>query len=378
MEVLTGRNWWSLTRGIDIVEIRSKLNGSEIVGIDLFSGAGGMSLGAELAGVSVKYAIEKDKYAAETYQANHKNTIMINQDICEIDTNIFDLEDGCCILFGGAPCQGFSTSNRRTNNRNNPQNWLYLEFIRFLEKIQPEWFVFENVTGLVELESGCFFEGILNDFEKKGYKCSYAILNAADFGVPQKRSRLFIVGSKSGIEVDLLPKKTEKIVTVKEAFQDLPLLHNGANIDVMPYACDATNEYSKCMRGNLEKCTGNLVSRNAPYVVDRYKYVKQGENWTAIPENLMKNYADLSKCHTGIYYRLLENRPSVVIGNYRKNMLIHPYQNRGLSVREAARLQSFPDTYTFKGSIGYQQQQVGNAVPPLLAKHVFKTIINNI
>ncbi len=357
------------------INIKSKI--PEIVGIDLFSGAGGMSLGAELAGVSVKYAIEKDKYAAETYQANHKNTIMINQDICEIDTNILDIEGGCCILFGGAPCQGFSTSNRRTNNRNNPQNWLYLEFIRFLENIQPEWFVFENVTGLVELESGCFFEEILNDFEKKGYKCSYAILNAADFGVPQKRSRLFIVGSKSGIEVDLLPLKTKKIVTVREAFQDLPLLYNGANIDVMPYACDATNEYSKCMRGNLEKCTGNLVSRNAQYVIERYKYVKQGENWTSIPENLMKNYANLSKCHTGIYYRLLENRPSVVIGNYRKNMLIHPHQNRGLSVREAARLQSFPDIYTFKGSIGYQQQQVGNAVPPLLAKHVFETIINN-
>lgn len=355
----------------------NKVKDSKIVGIDLFSGAGGMSLGAEQAGIEVKYAIEKDKYAAETYQVNHKNTIMINQDICHIDTDILELDGRACVLFGGAPCQGFSTSNRRTNNRNNPQNWLYLEFIRFLEKINPEWFVFENVTGLIELESGCFFEKILYDFESNGYKCSYAILNAADFGVPQKRSRLFIVGSRMGIKVDLLPKKLVKIVTVREAFQDLPTLYNGANIDVMPYACRAANEYAKSMRNDLEKCSGNLVSKNAQYVIERYKHVQQGQNWTAIPDRLMQNYKDLSKCHTGIYYRLLEDSPSVVIGNYRKNMLIHPYENRGLSVREAARLQSFPDRYIFKGSIGYQQQQVGNAVPPLLARHVFQTIIES-
>lgn len=353
------------------------MKNKKYVGIDLFSGAGGLSLGAELAGIEVKYAIEKDKHAADTYQINHRHTVMINKDICDVDPKTLDIKGKGCIVFGGAPCQGFSTSNRKTNNRDNPQNWLYLEFIRFLKELQPEWFVFENVTGLVELESGVFLEKIITDFESIGYKCSYAILNATDFGVPQKRNRLFIVGSKNEVKINLIPEKTVATVTVKEAFQDLPILPNGACIDVMPYACDADNAYAKLLRGNLKSCTGNLVSKNAQYVIERYKYIKQGENWTVIPPELMENYADLSKCHTGIYYRLIEERPSVVIGNYRKNMLIHPKQNRGLSVREAARLQSFPDTYIFKGSLGFQQQQVGNAVPPLLAKYVFQTIINN-
>jgi DNA (cytosine-5)-methyltransferase 1 len=129
------------------------------------------------------------------------------------------------------------------------------------------------------------------------------------------------------------------------------------------------------MRNNQSGCLNHLVTRNSELVIERYKYIPQGGNWEHIPEHLMKNYKDKSRCHTGIYRRLDNNKPSVVIGNYRKNMLIHPTQNRGLSVREAARLQSFPDSFVFKGSIGFQQQQVGNAVPPLLAKALFSSIL---
>lgn len=349
-----------------------------VFGIDLFSGAGGMSLGAEMAGIKVKYAIEKDKYAALTYKTNHSYTKVINKDICELQDFSLDIDGKNCILFGGVPCQGFSTSNRRTNNRKNPQNWLYLEFVRFLKSIKPNWFVFENVTGLVELEAGVFFEEILNNFKKAGYECSYAILNAVDFGVPQKRSRLFIVGSREGKKLNLTLYQKHRVITVREAFEDLPILENGANIDILPYVSIPNNQYACNMRGDLKECTGNLVSKNADYVIKRYSYIKQGENWTSIPQKLMENYTDSSRCHTGIYYRLIEDCPSVVIGNYRKNMLIHPWKDRGLSVREAARLQSFPDNYVFMGSIGYQQQQVGNAVPPLLAKHIFQIIINNL
>ena len=345
-----------------------------ISGIDLFSGAGGLSLGAEMAGIHVRYAVENEKNAATTYRLNHKKTIVIEKDIRCVNTNEIKVDSDKCILFGGAPCQGFSTSNRRTSNKNNPQNWLFREFIRFLQSIKPEFFVFENVTGLAELNSGEFLDLILDEFKTNGYACSYDILNAADLGVPQNRKRLFIVGSRSGLKVNLACKKKRKQVTVMEAFQGLPLLENGAAIDIMPYSEEATNVYSRKLRGKLNYCTGNLVSKNAPYILDRYQHIQQGENWTAIPEELMNNYTDTSKCHTGIYYRLRADQPSVVIGNYRKNMLIHPFQDRGLSVREAARLQSFPDKYVFTGSIGFQQQQVGNAVPPVLAKYVFDAI----
>lgn len=352
------------------------MKGSKIIGIDLFSGAGGMSLGAEMAGVFVSHAIEKNLYAAETYKINHRNTNVINADICDLQKLPVDCKNWPSVLFGGVPCQGFSTSNRRTNNRSNPQNWLYKEFIRMLRLSSPEWFVFENVTGLMDFESGNFFKTILLDFEDLGYNCSYEVLNAVDFGVPQNRSRLFIVGSKKGKKIELKPQEKSRKVTVGDAINDLPYLENGACVDIMPYRTSIANDYVKSLRGSLLKCTGNLVSKNSELVLQRYNYIHQGENWKAIPSELMQNYKDTSLCHTGIYYRLVESEPSVVIGNYRKSMIIHPTQNRGLSVREAARLQSFPDNYVFKGSIGFQQQQVGNAVPPLLAKHVFEKIVN--
>jgi len=354
---------------------------SDFVGIDLFAGAGGLSLGAELAGINVSLAVENDKYAAQTYSVNHVHTTVLNDYIQKLDSIPTELhsEKKQKILFGGPPCQGFSTSNRRTNNRDNPQNWLYKEFIRVLCLWKPDWVVFENVTGIVEFESKAFLKIILLDFERAGYTCSYAILNAANHGVPQNRSRFFLIGSKSGktVNLDSLFVASSKI-TVKEAFSDLPIIYNAAKCDLLPYGDEARNHYASTLRGALVECTGHLVSHNADYVVDRYKHIKQGQNWEAIPKKLMQNYTDSSRCHTGIYYRLLEREPSVVIGNYRKNMLIHPWANRGLSVREAARLQSFPDNYVFKGSIGFQQQQVGNAVPPLLAKYVFDKIVQQI
>ncbi|PWJ10261.1 DNA cytosine methyltransferase [Ruminococcus flavefaciens] len=346
-----------------------------VIGIDLFSGAGGMSLGAEMAGINVKYAIEKDAYAAQTYSYNHPSTIMKNIDIRDIDTIPQELINGKSVLFGGAPCQGFSTSNRRTNNRNNSENWLYKEFIRVLNLVKPDWTVFENVTGIVEMESGVFWQGIVSDFINAGYTCTYSILNAADFGVPQRRNRLFLIGSKNGRKINLEPKANAKIVKVRDALFDLPELRNGANIDVLAYNCEPDNEYACLMRNGYKKCSGHLVSKNSKYVLERYKYISQGQNWKSIPINLMQNYSNPNRCHTGIYYRLREDDASVVIGNYRKNMIIHPWSDRGLSVREAARLQSFPDSYEFKGPLGYQQQQVGNAVPPLLAKYVFEKII---
>jgi DNA (cytosine-5)-methyltransferase 1 len=347
--------------------------------VDIFSGAGGMSVGAALAGIDVKYAIENDPHAAATYRINHPGTLVLNQDIRKV--NLADmpaLDNTPLVLFGGPPCQGFSTSNQKTRSSSNENNWLFLEYMRFVKLLEPDWVVFENVKGLKETEGGVFLRNIQDAFKKLKYKTSTFILNASEYGVPQKRERLFVIGSQKGKVLGEPLAHHKEIVTVNEAIADLPFLENGANINVLPYRISPHSEYSSLMRGDLNSCANHLITRNAQHILSRYPHIPQGGNWEDIPDELMENYADKSRCHTGIYHRLSADKPSIVVGNFRKNMLIHPWQHRGLSIREAARLQSFPDHYEFQGTIGFQQQQVGNAVPPLLAEAVFKHIVMSI
>lgn len=352
------------------------VSSSRLVGIDLFAGAGGLTLGAKMAGIDVCYAVESDTFAANAFHLNHPEVKLINEDIRKVHGNsITAKKPGTTILFGGPPCQGYSTSNQRTRNKNNPKNWLFMEFVRLAKEICPNWILVENVKGMIETEKGFFEKTIRSAFEFLGYTCTEFIPSATDYGVPQRRTRFFLIGSREGLK-PVFPISSSALVTVGEAFSDLPALENGASIDTLPYSKDAQSEYAKLLRGSLTSCTGHLVSRNSQYVIERYPYIPQGGNWASIPEELMKNYKDKSRCHTGIYKRLKEDEPAMTVGNYRKSMIIHPWEDRGLSVREAARLQSFPDSYLFYGSIGYQQQQVGNAVPPLLAKAVFEGILN--
>jgi DNA (cytosine-5)-methyltransferase 1 len=346
-----------------------------LLGVDLFSGAGGMSLGAIQAGVEVVAAVEADVHAATTFRLNHPNTLMLNERIESVKEIPFKRSPSDrLIVFGGPPCQGFSTSNQRTRGSANPTNWLFTEYLRFVQTLKPDWVVFENVTGLTITENGKFLDAVMTGFQSLGYSATSFILNAHEFGVPQRRSRLFIVASLSQ-ERYSIPVGNNSGLTVRDAISDLPVLRNGAMEDVRPYRGAATSEYARILRGDVESCSNHLVTRNAPYVVERFKQVPAGGNWSNIPAAQMSNYADPTRCHTGIYRRLHAKEPSVVIGNFRKNMLIHPTQHRGLSVREAARLQSFPDSFVFSGSIGFQQQQVGNAVPPLLAKAVFDSLL---
>jgi DNA (cytosine-5)-methyltransferase 1 len=345
-----------------------------MIGVDIFSGVGGMSLGASMAGIDVKFAVEKDKYAAETFLANHRGAVMFNNDIQHLQKIPFSKGKNTTILLGGPPCQGFSYSNQRTRNKKNEKNWLFKEFVRITKLWRPDWFVLENVGGILHTEKGFFLEQILNDFHCIGYALSYKLCNATDFGVPQKRARFFLVGSKHGITFEFPNITGQQTITVKDAIDDLPSLTNGANFDKLEYKTEATSTYAKALRGQSKHSLCNHVTRNSDLVIERYKHIPPGGNWENIPNHLMSNYKDHSRCHDGIYFRLKENEPSLVIGNYRKNMLIHPTEDRGLSVREAARLQSFPDWFVFKGSVGFQQQQVGNAVPPLLAKAIFNQI----
>jgi DNA (cytosine-5)-methyltransferase 1 len=347
---------------------------SQFVGVDLFSGAGGMSLGAQMAGIDVQLAVENDPHAAATYAHNHPNTKLIVDDIRNVTSIDISCKFETTVLFGGPPCQGFSTSNQKTRNQFNTSNWLFEEFIRITKLWKPDWVVVENVKGFVETERGIFLKNIIAEFSKLGYTCSFGILLASDYGVPQNRSRFFLIGSFHGKFVSFPERLTENPITVQEAIGDLPSLSNGANVNFLKYESAAQSSYAKKLRNGQLECSGNFVSRNNQKVIERYSHIPQGGNWEDIPAALMDNYSNRLRCHTGIYRRLRADQPSVVLGNYRKNMLIHPWEDRGLSVREAARLQSFPDWYEFKGSIGFQQQQVGNAVPPFLAKKVFSLL----
>lgn len=334
-----------------------------------------MSLGAAMAGVSVRLAIELDREAFRTYTRNHPNTVVLQADVSAIANLHVPFDPSDLVVFGGPPCQGFSTSNQRTRSSKNQNNWLFRSFITFVERIRPKWVVFENVRGILDTERGIFADEVEKGLQELGYGTARGLLNACAFGVPQRRSRFFIL-ARRGRSAPALPHQDDvRVVTVAEAIGDLPLLSNGAATSVLPYRMEAVSAYAKSLRNGRRECANHLVSRNSESVIARYSYIPPGGNWESIPEELMTNYADRSRCHTGIYYRLKPDEPSVVIGNFRKNMLIHPLENRGLSVREAARLQSFPDWYEFVGSIGFQQQQVGNAVPPLLAKAVFGTVL---
>ena len=348
-------------------------------GIDVFSGAGGLSLGAEMAGIKISTAIEINPSAAKTFMRNHKGGKVLQGDIQDIDPKtLHSAKKPVFVIMGGPPCQGFSLSNTRTRNMKNEKNFLFLEFVRFVQEIRPEWFVLENVWGITNINEGKTQKMIEDCFRAiEGYdNISSSILWASDYGVPQNRNRFFMVGNRLGIDFQF-PKKFSQKITVEEAISDLPSLANGQMLDEAAYtiSLEEASEYAQLMRKGSDKARQNYVSRNNDLVIERYKYIGQGQNWRAIPDSLMQNYADKGRCHSGIYKRLRADQPSVVISNYRKSMLIHPWEDRGISVREAARLQSFPDTFIFEGPLMHIQQQIGNAVPPLLAKAVFRQII---
>ena len=354
-----------------------RCSSNSLVGIDLFAGAGGMSAGAALAGVDVVAAIEFEPSAATTYAANHPMTHVICTDMRALGSQevaALKPEFGQLVLFGGPPCQGFSYSNPRHRNSVNPINWLFREFFRYVDILTPEWVIFENVPGLKDTSGGFFLESVKEELLQRAYAFIDGELNSAHFGVPQNRTRYFIIANNTNSAIQFPNRTHVKPVSVGEAIGDLPPLSNGNEISELPYGTNDPSDYARRLRDGSDVCHNNLVTKNRAQVVERYKHIPQGGNWRDIPESLMTNYVDRSRCHTGIYYRLEWSEPSIVIGNYRKNMLIHPLEHRGLSVREAARIQSFADGYVFHGSIGFQQQQVANAVPPILAKAVFGEI----
>jgi len=360
------------------------------VAVDLFAGAGGLSEGFHQAGFFVVLAIEKDNQAAATYAYNHcrwksaHRSQVLNSDIAKLDfAAIADqlrrgLGRAPDVVFGGPPCQGFSRSNMMTRNMSNPANNLAEHFVRAVRDLQPRLAVLENVADVESFNEGQYVASLRQAFLAIKYRVEHRILNAVDFGVPQRRRRIFLVAARDGLTMEfpepMIVNGTR--VTVWDAVSDLPSLQNGNLVDALPYRENkGLSPYQVALRTRTNGIVrNNTVTRNSDLVVQRYAYIPQGGNWENIPDELMTNYRDKSRCHQWIYLRLREDEPSVAITHFRKSMLIHPRENRGLSVREAARIQSFPDHYVFQGSLGSQQQQVANAVPPLLAKAVARRV----
>lgn len=352
------------------------------IAIDLFCGAGGLSEGLQTSGFDVAAALDFNRAAALTYQENHEKTKFIEEDISQLEVKDFlkrsNLTCGDIqLIAGGPPCQGFSMANGRTRTRDNPKNQLVHHFIRYVREIHPPIFLMENVLGFTWIDKGNFFRELKDNFIDLGYNIKVATLNAADYGVPQRRRRVFIIGSKNGSEFNE-PRKTngpetsKAYVTVREAIiGDLPPIEKAPGQNICDYLSEPKSEYQDKIRSKAKRVHNHIITRNSEEVRKRKSFVPQGGNWEDLPPEQCQIKVVLS-C---VYKRLDPDQPSVTVSNYRKSMIIHPFEHRGLSVREAARIQSFRDNYKFLSSLSPMQQQVGDAVPPLLAKRVGNSLL---
>lgn len=343
--------------------------------IDLFCGAGGFSYGFEKAGFECVLALDKWNQAIETFNINHKNKCGQNIDIYNYTNEMIrnlNKNNHIVGIIGGPPCQGYSMVGTRdhTDARNN----LYLQYVRFVEQIKPVFFVLENVKGLLTLNKGFFKNDILNRFDQIGYNVNFKVLKASEYGVPQNRERVFFVGLRRDLFKDRFmefPKPNkEKFISTQEAIGDLPSLDNGE--DSTKYKCEAQNDFQRMMRKNniSNVIKNNDITIHTEKTKKIISMISDGGNIRDLPEEYYKvrNYNTAFK-------RMNSKLPSTTIDCGHRNYF-HYKENRIPTVREAARIQSFPDEFEFLGSKTSQYTQVGNAVPPLLGYEIAKMIKN--
>lgn len=323
--------------------------------MDLFAGAGGMSLGFDNAGFKNLLAVEFNKDFAETYKKNFPRHNLIVDDIKNVtEQQIYDIikNKKVDVIIGGPPCQGFSIAgNIGRNFIDDDRNRLFKEFVRFVKIIKPKVFVLENVAAMERHNKGKTIKEIVSSFKEIGYDIKYKVLNAVNYGVPQERRRIFIVGTLGENNFEY-PQEINKTVTVKDAIDDLPKLENGETSEI----------------------PNHTAMKHSAQMLEKMSYVSDGGNRNDIPESLRPKSGDSRK-----YIRYNSKKPSFcVTGDMRK--IFHYSQNRALTCRELARLQTFPDSFVFLGNTGKVQQQIGNAVPVLLANKIalqVKEVLDN-
>ena len=360
--------------------------------IDLFAGCGGLSTGYEMAGFEIPLAVEKDEWASDTYKFNHPSTRVLTGDI----TKIIDLNsllpvnvkvDG---IIGGPPCQGFSLSGNR--DKKDPRNSLFMDFVRFVKHFQPSFFMMENVPGLLSMKNAkgeSVKDLILDEYDKAGYNATYKILNAADYGVPQSRTRVIFIGIRK--DLPFIPEKLyptpifdeNNQITIDQAIMDLPQIESGQGTEKQNYPSEPMNDYQKWARGNCKVITNHIAMRHTARLIERFKVIPQGGSLADVPQEHMQRQRGNASVTSGKIFsqnnmRPFGDKPSPTIAASFQSNFVHPHLNRNYTAREAARLQSFPDSYVFKGkrtTMSWeknlsQYQQIGNAVPPLLSKAI--------
>ena len=358
--------------------------------IDLFCGAGGLSEGFRQAGFHILAGNDLDAAAGLTYAATHEEAKFLPGPIENISANDFlrvaGLKSGALdCLIGGPPCQAYSVYNHQRGMHDKRSN-LFEQYLRLVAGLQPNWVVLENVTGITSVGNGSPVNGIISGLHRLGYMVESRILKAEEYGVPQERRRIFFVGNRRGLELRW-PTPTHgpglaPFATVADALGDLPALANGEHRGVVRYAKIAKGAYQRAMREGCSLVHNHSAPRLSPVNIERLKHIPQGGSWRDVPFHLLPEGMKKAKRsdHTKRYGRLaLSGLASTILTkcDLHWGAFIHPTQERALTVREAARFQSFPDKFIFHGSRTEQFVQVGNAVPPLLGRQIAQAIVES-
>lgn len=346
---------------------------SPATAIDLFAGVGGLSLGFQQLGFEIVYANEFDRHIADAYQFNHPKTKVSIEDIRQLDLEkeFAPYRDRVTIIFGGPPCQGFSQKGSR-KTIHDERNFLFRQFVEVVRIVVPKYFVMENVPNLLTNEGGAFKREIMELFEALGYSVSANVLNASDFGVPQNRRRAIIIG-KLGGEIVHPPEPIKTTTTVWDAISDLAFLESGEGFSPTQYPIDAESEYQTQLRADSSQLYNHVATRHTSLALERLALIPHNCTTKVLPEEHRTK-----SIYSGTWTRMDSNgRATTITTRFdtpSSGQFSHPYLDRAITVREAARLQSFPDSFIFTGPKSSQMKQVGNAVPPLLSRAIAEKI----
>lgn len=342
--------------------------------IDLFSGVGGLSFGFTSAGFKVLLANEIDSQIAYSYSKNHPSVKMINSDITKLDiqTVFAPYKSSIDVVTGGPPCQGFSQKGSR-RFFDDERNFLFKYFLQVVEYVRPRYFVMENVPNLLTSQKGYFRDLIVHLFNNIGYQVDTGILDASEFGVPQIRKRAIIIGRLGDKNICLSRSINKQKVTVKDAIGDLEYLNSGQGENIQEYITSPSSDYQIIMRQNANLLFNHVATKHSQFAIYKMGLIPIGKGKESLPTELLTK-----SIYSGTWSRMKYDEPSVTITTRfdtpSSGRFTHPVLDRAITVREAARLQSFPDNFLFYGTKSSQMKQVGNAVPPLLAKEIAQMI----